>query len=170
MARSNSTIRAARDLFFKYDGSTFYMSRDGADREYRSYAVPGDLEREWLRELTARHLDALVKPGNWWTLNFLVHHRDTNYLERVIAAPPLGELWQRTAYLELLLEYISACQSAGASRARIASALNVVQKHAEDLIRRSRSETSRARVAKVLVEAERRTEKLNRYLSRHLET
>jgi len=94
------------------------MSRDGADREYQSYAVPEDVEREWLRELTARHLAALVKPGNWWTLNFLVHHRDTNHLERVIAAPPLGELWQRTAYLELLLQYIRACQSAGAPRAR----------------------------------------------------
>src|SRR5258708_1675076 len=124
MARSNSTIRVARDLFFKYDGSTFYMSRDGADREYRSYAVPGDLERQWLRELTARPLDPLTRRGKWWTLNFLVPHRETNSVDRFIAPPPLGELWQRTAYLELLLEYISACQSAGASRAGIASALN----------------------------------------------
>jgi hypothetical protein len=170
MAKSKSTTRAARDLFFKYDGSTFYMSRDGADREYKSYAVPLDLERKWLRELTARHLAALVKPGNWWTLNFLVHHRDTNHLELAIATPPLGELWQRTAYLELLLEYVSACQSAGASRARIATALDVVRKHAVDLITRTRSETSRARVAKVLVEAERRSERLHQYLSRHEET
>src|SRR5260370_10364046 len=87
--------------------------------------------------------------------------------EGIIAPPPLGELWQRTAYLELLLEYISACQSAGASRAGIASALNVVQKRAEDLMRRGRSETSRARVAKVLVEAERRSQKLDQYLTRH---
>ena len=143
------------------------MSRDGADREYQSYAVPEDVEREWLRELTARHLAALVKPGNWWTLNFLVHHRDTNHLERVIAAPPLGELWQRTAYLELLLQYIRACQSAGAPRALIASALDVVQKHADDLMKRSRSETSRARVAKVLVGAKHRSEKLRLFLSRH---
>ena len=154
------TVRAARDLFFKYDGSTFYMSRDGSDREYQSYAVPRDLEQEWLRELTARHLAELDKPGNWWTLNFLVHHGDTNHLERVIAAPPLGELWQRTTYLELMLEYVSACQSAGAPRARIASAVELVRKHAMNLMIRSRSETSRARISKVLGEAERRIEKL----------
>ena len=170
MARPNSTIRAARDLFFNYDGSLFYMSRDGADREYQSYAVPGDQEREWLRELTAHHLAALVKPGNWWTLNFLVHHRDTNHLARVVATPPLGELWQRTAYLELMLEYLSACQSAGVSRAQIVSALQVVQKHAMGLMTRSRSDTSRARVAKVLEESQRRIEKLHQYLSRHQET
>lgn len=169
MSPADSTIRVARDLFFKYDGSTFYMSRDGADREYQSYGVPKDLEREWLRELTARHLAALDKPGNWWTLNFLVHHRDTNHLERVMATPPLGELWQRTAYLELMLQYISACQSAGASRARIASALELVQKQANDLLTRSRSEASRARVARVATEAERRGDKLHRYLSRHPE-
>jgi hypothetical protein len=132
--------------------------------------VPRDLEREWLRQLTARHLAALVKPGNWWTLNFLVHHRDTNHLERVIATPPLGELWQRTAYLEFMLEYISACQSAGVSRAQIASALQVVQQHAMHLITRSRSEASRARVAKVLLEVERRSEKLHQYLNRPQET
>jgi len=65
-----------------------------------------------------------------------------------------------------MLQYISACQSAGVARARIASALDVVQKHADDLMTRSRSEMSRARIAKVLVEAEHRSEKLRLYLSR----
>src|SRR5260370_21335947 len=113
MARSNSTIRVARDLFFKYDGSTFYMSRDGADREYRSYAVPGDLERQWLRELTARHLDALVKPGNWSTLHFLLHHPDTHYLEHVIATPPLAALCPPTPARAFVLPSINAVKSPG---------------------------------------------------------
>jgi hypothetical protein len=170
VARTKSTVRAARDLFFKYDGSRFYMSRDGADREYESYGVSRDLERQWMRELTARHLAALNKPGNWWTLNFLVHHRDTSHLEVIIGSPPLGEVWQRTAYLELMLDYIGACQSAGAARSQIASALEAVQIHAIDLVRSTRSDASRARAARVLEDARRRSQKLSRYLNRRQET
>jgi hypothetical protein len=35
----------ARDLFFAYEGSTFYMSRDGSDREFAAMQVPQDLQR-----------------------------------------------------------------------------------------------------------------------------
>ena len=55
---------AAKDLFFRYDGSLFYMSRDGADREYTQYDIPKSTEKLWLKELTAQKLAALHDSGN----------------------------------------------------------------------------------------------------------
>lgn len=35
----------AREIFFNYDGSRFYMSRDGVEAEYESFSVPKEVER-----------------------------------------------------------------------------------------------------------------------------
>lgn len=99
----------ARELFFQYDGSGFYMWHDGVAGEYDAYAVPPELERQWREELTADRLAKLDQPGNWWTLHYLCHHNDTRYLNEVVRAEPLGEFWQRCSYLETLLEYTERC-------------------------------------------------------------
>lgn len=102
-------MERARELFLQYDGSDFYMSRDGVESEYRGYAVPPGLELQWRKKLTAEKIAKLGQPGNWWTLNYLCHHNDTRFLHEVLRAEPLGELWERVAYLELLLEYTQRC-------------------------------------------------------------
>ena len=63
-------LEHARDLFIRYDGSSFYMSRDGADIQYQRYAVPNELEQKWLEEITTNKLDMLGTPGNWRVVHF----------------------------------------------------------------------------------------------------
>ncbi len=100
----------ARELFFKYDGSGFYMSRDGVEQDYRRFAVPKELEKAWLEELTDKKLNGLREPGNWLSVHFLCHHNDTRHLHAVMHAEPLGAFfWQRCSYLELLLDYAKLC-------------------------------------------------------------
>ena len=43
--------KKAKALFFEYDGSLFYMSRDGVDIQYKRYQVPKDVESKWLKEI-----------------------------------------------------------------------------------------------------------------------
>ena len=44
-------LQSARDLFFRYDGSRFYMSRDGVEADYQEAGVPPEVETTWLEEL-----------------------------------------------------------------------------------------------------------------------
>jgi hypothetical protein len=101
----------ARALFVKYDGSGFFMSRDDVYWEYRGYGVPPDVESQWRDELTAEKIAELDQPGNWRSLHYLCHHEDTRFLHEVVRAEPLGELWKRIAYLELLLKYVERCRA-----------------------------------------------------------
>jgi hypothetical protein len=161
-AEEDTRLAAARKLFFAHDGSLFYMSRDDQDRRYLEYAVPKSVEQRWLADLTERHLGSLNKPGNWRVINFLLHHRNTNYLDRVVAAPPLGRLWERISYFELLSKYIDVCRGAGASRNSIAASLQSVHEAAQNLVRACQSNVSRERVAKLITETEQRQEELAR--------
>jgi hypothetical protein len=124
-AGESASMQRARELFFQYDGSGFYMSRDGVSGEYREYRVPPELERRWRQDLTAEKIAKLDQPGNWSTLNYLCHHNDTRFLHEVVRAEPLGELWKRVSYLELLLEYIERC-AAHYPRRDIRAALHTV--------------------------------------------
>jgi hypothetical protein len=124
-AGGNPSMERARELFFQYDGSRFYMSRDGVESEYLDYAVPRELELQWRQQLTAEKIAKLDQPGNWWTLNYLCHHNDTRFLHEVVRAEPLGELWKRVSYVELLLEYTERC-SACYPRDDIRAALQTV--------------------------------------------
>lgn len=102
----------ARELFFKYEGSRFYMSRDDVEHEYRSYAVPKQLEKQWLEELTATKLNMLEEGNNWSVVYFLLHHRDTRHLPRIMQATPRGSYGQRCAYLQDVLNYVKMCARA----------------------------------------------------------
>ena len=100
----------AKELFFKYDGSTFYMSRDGVQKEFNSYSIPDSLQKDWLTELREQKLPKLNERGNWTTIHFLNHHRQKGYLDKLISVKPLGELWEKCAYLEGLIEYLMETQ------------------------------------------------------------
>ena len=101
---------AAKDLFFRYDGSWFYMSRDGVDREYAAYNIPRSTEKLWLKELTTKKLAALGDSGNWRVIHFLIHHADFAHLPEILAVSPVGKLWERCAFLEKLLKYLAECR------------------------------------------------------------
>jgi hypothetical protein len=145
--------RAAREMYFHYLGSSFYMSRDGAIGEiqarFDSCQVPEDVIRQWSVELKAQQLASLNQPGNWCVLGFLEHHSYLEHLAEVIAQPPLGRLWEKCAYLEQLLTYIDRCVGqTNDGRAphypprQLWSALDHVIPEAERLIRGARASSS----------------------------
>ena len=146
----DSKLSEARELFFRYDGSRFFMSRDDQERRYAEYGVPQSVERAWLAELTAQKLALLDKPGNYWVISFLWGHGNTNHLSKLIAAEPLGRLWERIAYLEELLQYIDRCRTAGEADEHIVASLDVVHQRAENLLRAGRSDRTRRRILKVI--------------------
>ncbi|OBF13540.1 hypothetical protein A5730_02645 [Mycobacterium sp. ACS4054] len=142
-------------LFFQYDGSQFYMSRDGVEQEYLDCAVPGELEASWRRELTAAKLARLDQPGNWSTLDYLHHHNDTRYLHLVERTEPLGKFWERFAYLESLLKYTQQC-AASYRIDEIRNAIRMALAKAEELgARGAPDEELRDRVQQLIETARR---------------
>jgi len=143
-----------RELFFKYDGSRFYMSRDGVEEEYRSYEVPEQLRKEWLEELTATKLDMLDAGSNCSVVYFLLNHRDTRHLPRILQANPRGSYGQRCAYLEDVLNYVKMCTDAqviGRSQAR--EAAQYVLNQAADIENDVKQDDSRKRIVRIIAAA-----------------
>ena len=143
-----------RELFFKYDGSRFYMSRDGVEEEYRSYEVPEQLRKEWLEELTATKLDMLDAGSSCSVVYFLLHHGDTRHLSRILRATPRGSYGQRCAFLEDVLNYVKHCAPAeviGRSQAR--EAAQYVLNQAADIENELEQNDSRERVARIIASA-----------------
>ncbi len=148
-------MNEARRLFFEYDGSCFYMSRNGVEDQYRQAGVPPETESEWLKELTLIKLDLLSQKGNWSVLHFLKHHADHGHLNHVLHAEPKGALWERCAFLELMLDYARGCKKAGGDPSLVAQAIRKVIVESERLLRRARSESSIGRVRAIVTQAQR---------------
>jgi hypothetical protein len=147
------SIDRARELFFKYDGSRFYMSRDDVEEEYRSYDVPEQLRKQWLEELTATKLDKLEE-GNWSVVYFLLHHRDTRHLPRILQATPRGSYGQRCAFLEDVLDYVKMCAHAEViGRSQIREAAQYVLNQARPIEMDVEQDDSRERVARIIASA-----------------
>jgi hypothetical protein len=143
----------AKGLFFRYDGSRFYMSRDGVEAGYLEAGVPPEAEAAWLRELTCDKLRFLSHGGNWAVLHFLNHHSDVGYLDEVVQADPKGAMWERCAFLEELLAYSSKAKKAGGDPSLVFRAIRNAIVEAERLVGRAKSKDSIARVRAVLVQA-----------------
>ena len=50
-------ISRAKELYFNYGGSTFHMYREGDSKEYDSFNITKEQEREWLNELFEERLN-----------------------------------------------------------------------------------------------------------------
>ena len=100
--------KSAKQIFFRYDGSRFYMSRDGLEDAYLQARVPVQIEAAWLAELTDQKVGALDKPGNWSIVHFLTHHGDFRHTRELLDAEPKGELWERVAFLEELVRHMES--------------------------------------------------------------
>jgi len=145
---------AAKELFFKHDGSRFYMSRNDVEDVYTAYAVPAALEGQWLEELTERKLSLLQTSGNWRSIHFFVDHRDCRELTAVLQAKPLGLLWQRINFVEEQLSYVEMCHRQGSDLSALRAGTQQVLANARDLRRSCRSDRSRSRVYRLIAEAE----------------
>ncbi len=146
---------APKDLFFKHDGSRFYMSRNDIEAVYAAYGVPEELEREWLMELTQQKLASLQSPGNWWTIHFLLDHRDCRYVGDVLQTRPLGLLWQRIAFVEEQLEYVEMCYRQRPGIDDASAGIEQVLANARALLSSCRSDRTRTRVNQLVAKAER---------------
>src|ERR1700679_3501078 len=146
-------MKEAKGLFFRYDGSRFYMSRDGVEADYLNAGVAPEAEAAWLRELTQDKLRLLAQEGNWWVLRFLNYHADTGHLAEVVQADPKGKLWQRCAFLEEFLAYTNRVKNAGGDPSLVSLAFRKANVEAERLFTRARAEDSIQRVRAVMVQA-----------------
>lgn len=54
-----SDIASAKELFFKYNGSYYLMSREGVLDLYKAFNIPKALEQSWLDEEVLRHLEKI---------------------------------------------------------------------------------------------------------------
>jgi len=152
---TSGKYEAARRLYFEHDGSKFYMWKNGTDDEYERYHVPSTLEAAWLEELTQSKLEELDKPGNWWVVSFLVHHGDLRHLDRVIRTKPQGVMWEKCAFLELLLQLLErAVDKKQLSPANLTQALGNVQQHCAALLRRARAKASCDRIRAIVRKTE----------------
>lgn len=146
----------AKEIYFRCVGSRFYMSRSGEDQVFDSYQVPANLVEEWKVELKEAMLAKLREPGNHMVITYLEHHGDLEHLKELIAAPPLGELREKCAYLEGLLRYADRCVFRAHPAQLLWAALDHVIVEARKLRGAVSSEDSIARVAGVLQEAQQR--------------
>lgn len=154
---------AARALFFAYEGSAFYMSRDGRESEFESLRVPAETKRRWLDELTSERLAAIGEPGGWRSVNSLVHHELLGHLPVVLETVPAGKPWERTAFLELAAQYVDSCAASpkGEATSRysptdLRHALQRIQDRASELARDHRMRGQGDRLAELRENIQRR--------------
>jgi hypothetical protein len=145
---------AAKELFFNHDGSRFNMSRNDLEATYAAYNVPEQLERQWLSDLTMHKLQLLQSPGNWWSIHFLLSHRDCGHLSDVLQARPIGVLWQRIAFAEEQLSYVEMCTRHGRDVGDANAGIDRALANARALLRSCRSNRTRGRVNQLVVRAE----------------
>jgi hypothetical protein len=161
--------REAKQVYFRYDGSRFFMDRDGPISEdiasFDSYGVPDEVLRAWDEELLADYLARLDQPANWHVISFLSHRGFGAYLTQLTAQPPLGRMRDRIIYLECLLEYADSCaddrtllrfRDARYEPHQLWHALDQVLLRARRLLRVARAAESTRRVGRVIGGAERR--------------
>ena len=98
-------LSEAREIFFDHDGSEYYMLTNDILDKYRSFRVPLNKERQWLKELTDYKLLQLTQSGNGHVIQFLEHHGMFQYSELILKNVPLGTLVEKAIFLENLFNY-----------------------------------------------------------------
>jgi hypothetical protein len=146
---SHLTLDKAKRLFVEYDGSRFYMSRNGVEEQYARMQVPTSVESEWLEELTTAKLEQLSSPGNCRVLSFLVHHADYRHLEKLESVAPLGRFGEKSAFLEEFLKYLHGCVGVYET-ARLISDCNSLLAEAHALKKRVSADASVSRVQRII--------------------
>jgi hypothetical protein len=154
-------LEHAKELFFQYDGSRFYMSRNSRklEADYVATAVPAEIEAQWLEELTRGKLQSLSQKSNYLTIHFLRHHRDYHHLAALLQSEPKGVLWERCVFIEQLLSYTWEFLENGGDKSLYSPAVQKVRFEGECLLKRANSKDSIRRVKAILKEARKVTRK-----------
>ena len=148
-------------MFLAYDGSHTYMGRDGVRDEYLSNGVPAEIEQQWRDELDEKRRAAITEPGNWQSVSYFQHHGDHTHLQEILDAGPLGEWWERCAYLETTLGYIEFTCRMHYPVERLAEACRFIHRHAGQLGRDGVAEDQPpSRLPDLLARAERLADSL----------
>jgi hypothetical protein len=142
-------LSEAKKIFFQYDGSLFYMSRDGADSQYAEMNIPKETETLWLEELTSEKVESLKSSGNWHAIHFFINHDDHRHVENIMAVTPKGELWEKCAFLEEFLKYLSILETTFSISVR-EKALKYILEHSNSLLLSGRSNDSRKRILAII--------------------
>lgn len=142
-------LKTAKELFFRYDGSLFYMSRDGVEEDFLKLHIPESMQAEWLEELTISKMKQLNSPGNWRVISFLIHHGDHRFFDQITAAKPLGKFWEKCAFLEDQFEYVKACRRKHRGH-RYLKVIGCILEEARVLRKRVRAATSVNRVENLI--------------------
>ena len=140
---------AAKKLFLDYEGSSFFMDRDGMRPLYLTAKIDASTEAIWLEELKLTWLASLTSPGNWRAVMLLTHHGDFSHLEELIAVEPLGVFWQKCAFLENLLHLIKHYKEVFNSE-QYRKAIDQITLLATKLTYRVRAADSKARVQQII--------------------
>ncbi len=140
-------IEKAKKLFFDYSGSTFYMSRDGVEKEFQSFNVPDRLQDEWFIELREQKLLKLKERGNATVIRFLNHHRQKGYLDQLISTKHLGTFLEKCMYLECLFEYSTDTQKADS--AQLDNVIKFITDRISEIERTVRTDNSKQRIERI---------------------
>jgi hypothetical protein len=103
---SNDRHKTAKRLFFDYDGSTFYMSRNDVETVYKAYHVPIEIENEWKRELTALRLSQYRETGKFAYLGYLLENNHAELLAAILERKPNGTYINKLVVLEMISSYV----------------------------------------------------------------
>lgn len=102
----NSNLNKAKKLYFKYDGSQFYMSHDGADEKYNKYNISKEIESVWKEELIIQRMHEYEVSSNFMKLHTLIYYSRFNLLEKIINVKVRGSYINKLVVLEMLIDFI----------------------------------------------------------------
>jgi len=106
--RSDDRLAPAKAIFRHYLGSKHLMSRDGAEREYDSYAVTAQQEARWRKELI-EELANQLSPDEVEALIPLRTMDATEAIPRLLEIAPLGDSYAQLQYADALWEMARRC-------------------------------------------------------------
>ena len=112
------------------------MQKEGIYLDYKKFKVSKEQERKWMRDMVNTKLDELSDKGNWEAISFLNHHGMFKYLDKILESKPLGEYWEKCAFLEELYQMI---RHARFSRTNKKRALNYIKEEGDLIIERTES-------------------------------
>ncbi|MBD0825507.1 hypothetical protein [Aestuariibaculum marinum] len=80
-------MKQAKDIFFKYIGSNFHMTRDGIISTYKKFSVSKDQEQKWINEMFENGFLKVSSEDlhSVTSLGYLIeHHNKIDYFNRFI--------------------------------------------------------------------------------------
>lgn len=150
-------LNRARKLFYDHDGSRFYMSRNGVEKEFLSYNVPESLQSEWLADITNTYITELKRSGRRGIIGFLEHHGNYDHTKDILKSRPSGKLLDKVVFLEELVSYVKHYHLTVKGRILEKDEIEMIKKYlienAEILLKKARAEEMKNRIERIMTNA-----------------